>query len=208
MTQPDKFLIIGSKIHPHLDGWCSVEKATAMARLIEKHGCQKCIELGVFGGRSVIAMALAHQILGFEAGPAIVVGVDPWRNSDCLEGNLSKADKEWWNKLDLNSIHTKCMEAIWNLQLEDRICIIRNTSQAANALFRGRKWDLIHIDGTHSEEASVRDVTLWLPRLNASGVLIMDDIDWPTTRRAVSMLDESLTRIEVVGNCAFYLKQS
>ena len=37
---------------PSIPGWCSKEKALAMMEIIKKNNCQKCVEIGVFAGRS------------------------------------------------------------------------------------------------------------------------------------------------------------
>lgn len=202
MTQ-NQLDYIGQSIHPHMEGWCSPEKAAAIAENIEKYNCKRCLEFGVFGGRSVVAMALAHKLLNWDAPDAIVIGVDPWRNEDCLEGNLSQTDKEWWGKLDLHIIHRRCMETIWNLGLESRVLIIRSTAHAA-APALGYKWDMIHVDSTHSEEASTRDVKLAMKMIRPGGVLVMDDIDWPTTAKAVALLDKRMRPLMDVGGCRFY----
>lgn len=191
-----------------LEGWCWPEKALAMAQLILDTKPQTVVEIGVFGGRSLIPQALALK----ELGSGIVYGIDPWRRDDTLEGTLSRADLEWWGKLDLEAIHAGCMKAIWESGVSDQCVIIRSSSQKCPKLFGGGI-QVLHVDGTHSEEVSTRDIRLYLPQVSEGGHVFMDDSDWPTTARAVAMLELECDKIEVFnrpgggGSCALYRRR-
>lgn len=186
-----------------LEGWCTPEKAFSMMELIFKIKPQVVVEIGVFGGRSLVPQAMALKEVG-NGGKAY--GIDPWRHLDTLEGNLSEADKKWWANVDLNEIHRGCMGTIWNNRLEDYAIIIRSPSQHCPQLFGGGI-DVLHIDGTHSEEASIRDVQLYLPQVLSGGYVFFDDTDWTTTKRAVAMMDESCERVDKVGNCVLFKRK-
>src|ERR1700730_11515979 len=62
-------------------GWCSEEKALNFVDLILTAKPKVCVEIGVFGGASLIptAFALKHLKEG------IVIGIDPWDNSECIK---------------------------------------------------------------------------------------------------------------------------
>lgn len=185
-----------------MEGWCTPEKAFAMAELILEAKPNLAIELGVFGGRSLIPQGIAMRENGF----GVVVGIDPWRVGDTLEGNLSEADKEWWAGVDLHMIHGKCMEEIWRNHLELYCVILRSASQHVVSLFDPSQVDILHIDGTHSDEASCRDVSLYLPLVRPKGYIWLDDTDWTTTKKAQALLLEQCTKLKDVGTCALYQK--
>ena len=68
---------------PKLPGWCTPEKAKRLAELA--FGAELAVELGVFGGRSLVAIAL-----GIKWGPrpehGYVDGIDPYTPAAALEG--------------------------------------------------------------------------------------------------------------------------
>lgn len=196
------------KVIEPLEGWCWPEKALAMADLILENRPVTVVEIGVFGGRSLIPQALALK----EVGSGIVYGIDPWRREDALEGFLSDADRAWWSSVDLDLIHGGCMRAIWEAKVEEHCIIIRSHSRHCPRLFAGGI-QILHIDSTHSEEASTRDVNLYLPQVPAGGFVWMDDLNWPTVAKAVALLEASCDRIETLslpgggGMCALYRRR-
>ena len=184
----------------NLHGWCTLEKALALAELILEIIQRKVIEIGVYGGRSLIPMALAlHQV-----GHGKVYGIDPWSNQAALEGDVGKENADWWNTLDLEMIHRSCMSALRAENLEDWAVILRCRSQDCVELFPGCQ--ILHLDGNHSELVSCRDLDLYLPALQADAYLWFDDADWATTSKAGARLDQELTRIKQVGQCLLYQK--
>src|SRR5579863_4686167 len=58
-----------------IDGWCTPAKAQWLARFIVDRRASHILEIGVFGGKSLIPMALAAQ----SVSESQVVGVEPWR---------------------------------------------------------------------------------------------------------------------------------
>jgi len=185
-----------------LHGWCSVEKALQMATLILDTRPEVIVEIGVFGGRSLIPQALA----AVEADRGIVYGIDPWKKEAALAGSNDIANDEWWSKVDLEAIHQSCMEAIWSRALDKRACVIRATSETAANLFGNQTIDVLYLDGNHSEECSVQDVQLWLPKVKPLGFIWFDDTDWQTTRRAFAMLKGKLNYIREIDRCALFHK--
>lgn len=178
-----------------LEGWTSHERGWELADLILTEKPVVCVELGVFGGRSLIPQALAIR----ENKSGRVYGIDPWRVEPALEGE-NEANQSWWkNNVNLDEIHNKFMAVLWRLGLQDWTTIIRDCSQKVANLFE--RVDLLNIDGNHSEVASVRDVELWLPRVAQKGVITMDDTDWPSTQKAVGLLKD---QCEVIKDEAKY----
>lgn len=200
---------IKSAVEGFSHGWCTVEKAIALADIIIQNKSKICVELGVYSGRSLVPQAIALR----SNRSGIIYGIDPWKKENAAEGNCSDADKAWWESVDLDIIHNYCMAKIWEHGLDKWCCVIRSQSHHCHQLFdnvllkrRDKIIDLIHIDGCHSEEASTRDVDLWLPRVRSGGHVVFDDVDWTTTKKAQEMIQAVCDKVGTIGNCAIYKK--
>jgi predicted O-methyltransferase YrrM len=165
-------------------GWTSVERGLEMAELILEHRPSVVLELGCFGGRATIPMALALK----HAGCGKIYTVDPWFTEPCLEGE-NEANKEWWANVDLDEIHKGVIDLIWRLGLEQVCIVIRARSQDVPELFP--RISMINVDGNHSEIASCRDVNNYLPRLQQGGFCFLDDADWDTTQKCQEIIMQS-----------------
>lgn len=166
-----------------LEGWMDADRGIELTELILEHKPEVVVEIGVFGGRSLICQALALR----EIGRGIIYGIDPWKTEAATEGE-SDANAKWWTKnVNLHDIHRGAMEAIWRLGLEEWAVIIRAKSQHVPMLFAGGL-DWVTLDGNHSETASCRDVLMYAPMLNKGARVYMDDCDWPSTQKAQELL--------------------
>ncbi len=197
------FAILKQQLRPDrpdkLEGWTDAERGYELAEMVLKTRPEIIVEIGVFGGRSLVAMALALQQLG----RGRIYGIDPWKKQATTETEQG-ANRKWWNSVDLNLIHNKAMKAIWELNLDPYVVIIRSESQFVANLFP--TIDYLNVDGNHSEVASVADITNYLPRVRSGGIVFMDDINWPTTAKAVAMIKESCREIKDLGSAKFFEK--
>jgi predicted O-methyltransferase YrrM len=171
---------------PTLDGWCTVEKASHLADLVVDRRALRCVEIGVFGGRSLIAMAIAQR----ELGGGVCWGVDPWSVDASLEGENAPENDEWWSALDYETIYRRFAEAVIRTGVLPSCNWLRMKSLTASRIFDDATIDLLHIDGNHSEYTSVGDVVTWLPKLAPGAIVVVDDADWPTTATAQRLLRE------------------
>lgn len=199
-----------------MEGWATPEKAIAMAELILAQNPRIVVEIGVFGGRSLIPQAMALR----ENNQGVIYGIDPWKLNYAIEGDVGQANADWnRDKVDWHYIHRCAAEAIWKHSLDDYVVLLRCPSQIAAKLFpvehfnkttgevyRFGEIDILHIDGCHSELASCRDVEFYLPRVRRGGYIWFDDTDWEITKKAVKMLDVDCERIEAVGSCVLFKK--
>lgn len=183
-----------------LDGWTTEDRLKMMAQLITTDKPELVVELGVFGGRSFIAQALALQVVG----EGVIYGVDPWRKEAAIEGEIA-ANATWWSNIDLEAIHRKSMSAIWNNSLEQHAVVVRSESQHCYHLFDNI--DIINIDANHSELASCRDFRLYYPRVKKGGWIWVDDTDWASTQKMVGLLDESCELVNNQGHWRLYRKK-
>ncbi len=197
------------KILPGIHGWCSVEKAEKLVEYITTNKAKLCVEIGVFGGSSLIPQAMALKAM--EAGK--VVGIDPWSVEAALEEMKQEENRTWWGgKIDLESIYQNCRSHVAYLGLNPFVQLVRDKAENVVDQFENESIDVLHIDGNHSEELSYKDATLYLPKVKKGGTIFFDDIWWtdgnpdPTTRKAILFLLERCTRVELVGDCMILKK--
>jgi predicted O-methyltransferase YrrM len=186
--------LLGAICHyiPQLGEWLDIERACEMANLIVQNKPLVVVEIGTFKGQSLIAQAFA---LRDNNNGGKIYGIDPWQVTSAVEGFNEEKNNEWWTRaIDLNQIHQDCMQAIWDHHLEPWTVIIRAASQHVYQLFN-YNIDVLYIDGNHSEVASCRDVELFVPRVVPGGFIWFDDADWPTTQRAIGMIETMATTI-------------
>ena len=187
---------------PHLEGWTTPERGCEMAAAVYELGHPVAVSIGVFSGRSIIAMGFAMRQLTF----GMVYGIDPYKVESATEGNGDEADKEWWaKKADLERMNGYAANQIWAHNLDQWVTLIRNASQNVSQLFP--QIGVLEIDGNHSEEASCRDVELYLPRVVPGGYIFFDDTSWPTTQKAVGMMDARCELVNDTGEARTYRKR-
>lgn len=191
---------------PSMHGWCTVEKGQAMAKLIVENKPETIVEIGVFGGRSLMPMAFACQFVNYGK----VYGIDPWSVDAALKDVQEKANLDWWAKVDYEEIYKYCLRAIIEHDATSVATLFRTTSEKASFLLD--KVDMLHIDGNHSEALSTQDVFLWLPKIPSGGYIWLDDIGGFATKNAERLLEERCERITEIGTpgvqmCALFRKK-
>jgi predicted O-methyltransferase YrrM len=164
----------------HQDGWCSLEKANALASAIIALRPGIVVEIGIWSGRSFIPMALALK----KVGAGKIIGIDPWRSEESAK-EMTGEDLEWWSKVDHEAIMKQFTDWISSTGVGPFAEIHRCRSDQ----FDGSKIpliDLLHIDGGHGEIASVHDVDNFARKVRVGGFLYFDDIAW--AKKAAGML--------------------
>lgn len=166
---------------PNLPGWCTPEKAEALAAIVVAMRSNLSLEIGIFGGSSFIPIALAHK----HVGRGVAIGIDPWSASEAAR-NEQPANVDWCNKQDYEAIYQNFLGELARLSLKDVTQIIR---QPSNAVAPPEVIDLLHIDGSHTQQA-VTDVWRFAVHVRPGGFCVMDDIEWSGghVKRAVSDL--------------------
>lgn len=177
----------------HMEGWTEPERGCEMAEKILETKAQVCVDIGVFAGRSTIAMGFASR----ELGNSMVYGIDNWNPGSAADNDDQKEGVEWWEKKsNLETIHQLCMRSIWDHRLEPWVTIIRAKSEHVHQLFP--RIDFLNIDGGHSEATSCRDVFLYLPKVRKGAYVFMDDTGWPSTQRAIKMIEKQCDLVNTV----------
>lgn len=204
-----KIIETAIKALPNIHGWCSPEKATKFIEIILEHKPDICVEIGVFGGSSLVPQAMALK----ENNKGIIYGIDPWANDSALEEMISKEHRDWWEKLNLENIYKHCLDNIAKYNVSGFCNIVKNKSENVVDLFKDNSIDILHIDGNHSEALSYKDATLYFPKVKIGGFIFFDDIWWTevdnkvTTRKAISYLLENCEKIDLVNNDCLILKK-
>ncbi len=158
-----------SQFQPRLPGWCTLEKSRTLAALVVALRPEVTVEIGVFGGSSLIPLALAHKAVN----GGIVIGIDPWDTSIAVQVQPTTADKEWWASQNMNQIYEGFMREIKGHHLEKFTQIIRKPSAAVTP---PNRIDLFHCDGGHDATA-IQDVLRFAPRVRLGGIIVMDDLN-------------------------------
>ncbi|HRD55561.1 MAG TPA: class I SAM-dependent methyltransferase [Parachlamydiaceae bacterium] len=170
-----------------LEGWCSKEKASILIDAIVEMRPKVIVEIGVFGGKSLIPMAFALQY----NKKGKIYGVDPWSESASAAG-MEGQNLEWWSSVDHSKILHGLQNRIKEFHLENRIELIQETSINCPPI---ANINILHIDGNHSEETSLQDVLKWVPLVERGGLIIFDDVNWSTTKLATEWLDTNCIKM-------------
>jgi len=177
---------------PHMDGWTQPERACEIAECILSTKAKICVDIGVFAARSTIAMGFAARQLGNSK----VYGIDPWTPEAATDNDDNKEGIDWWKeKANLEEIQRQAIRAVWDHHLEPWVIMIRSKSEYVYDLFP--EIEFLNIDGGHSEVASCRDVELYLPRVKPGYYVCMDDAAWPSTQKAVKLIEEQCDLVNV-----------
>jgi len=152
-----------------LPGWSLTENNIVFASLVLAYRPEVVVEIGVYGGRSLISVALAMRAVG----TGTIHGIDPWNPKDSIEGETEN-NAEWWGKLDHESIYRSFLSALDRFRVADIVQVHRKRSDAVDA---PEGIGFLLIDGNHASQATV-DVERFAPKVILGGFCYMDDLMW------------------------------
>ena len=194
-----------TNIYKHYDnvygpnwGWCSLNKAGCIIDTIDEI-CQTidnpvCVEIGVYGGKSVIPAALELK----RHGKGKLYGIDPWDNHEAVKGYADK-DYEFWSHTDLNKHYNIFIEMIKKYECEDYVEVIKKPSDDAPLI---KDIDYLYIDGQHTVQ-SFRDADKYGSEVKLNGYCYADDLNWKGTQglpeKLYSMGFELIHRVDYAG---------
>lgn len=167
-----------------LEGWCTEDKMQKLYDLIINVKPTFLVEIGVFGGKSLLSQAFALK----ENNKGIIHGVDSWKSSDCIVGMTNDDAIYWWKTLDYDKIYSGCVNAILNNNLEKYVQLHKMTSEEYSKTI-DYEIDVLHIDGNHEEESSCKDVEMYLPKVKKGGYIWFDDANWHQTQKAINLIE-------------------
>jgi len=179
------------KIYPDFDnrfgewGWCSLNKAGCIIDCIDdiftRSSDPVCVEIGVYGGKSVIPAVL--ELKRMNAGK--FYAIDPWDNGEATKGYNDK-DYEFWSNVNMPWIYDVFITVLKENDCEKYVEIIRKPSDDAPVIF---DIDFLYIDGQHTIQAT-RDVNKYARQVKLGGYCIADDINWGDVSLVPNVLKE------------------
>ena len=151
-------------------GWTTPNKAMILASAVIALRPKVSIEVGVWAGKGMISLALAHKHIGH----GMVFGVDPYSAEASAEGQVNPADKEWWAKADHDLFYKMACENIRNYGCQNVCKLVR---QKSCDFVPPESAGIIVVDGNHGEE-SINDFKRYARFIEDGGLLFADDLHW------------------------------
>lgn len=127
-------------------------------------------EVGVFTGRSFLAVALALP------RNSTLIGVDRWLGTQLRAGHR----------------FSDTFEEVVFERSDLRLMLMKMSSAEAAAELAAKSFDVIFLDADHSEEAIRQDISNWLPNLKPGGLMCGHDYaneNYPSVTKVIDELD-------------------
>lgn len=178
-----------------LQGWCTYEKAQRLVKICEdytealKSNTQATqttiVEIGVFGGRSLVA--LSQAISNSVKTNTVIHGIDSYCIADSIAGTNGVKNDEWWsNNVNYDNIYFSALNALANFKAP--AVILKLSSLRAYKLYDDLSINILHQDGNHSSEITCQEVELWAPKMKPGSLWILSAADWPSTEQSKLLL--------------------
>jgi len=155
---------------PRLNGWCSVNKAQHLAAMVCALQPVTAVEIGVFGGKSLIPMAMAMKRIG----KGMIIGIDPWDSQASAEGQTEEHRKWWGEVCNHELVYQAFMQAVHKTGTQNCVKIIRKRSDDVEP---PPGVQLLHLDGNHGQQAYI-DIRRFAPSVVVGGIVVLDDLGW------------------------------
>ncbi|MEI7486609.1 MAG: class I SAM-dependent methyltransferase [Chryseobacterium sp.] len=196
--------------HKKILGWCDEDKAQKFYDIITESKAKLCVEIGVFGGSSLIPQALAMK----DNNDGIVVGIDPWTHDAALEDMEKDENKEWWSKINLDEIYKNFTSQLKFYKVDSFCKIYRDKSENVINEFKDESIDILHIDGNHCEKLAYQDSVSYFPKVKKGGYIFFDDTSWSengkniSTEKGLNYLLQYCEKECIVGKDCVILKKN
>jgi predicted O-methyltransferase YrrM len=139
----------------------------------------KIAEIGVLRG------VMTKHILEALPDIKLYVCVDPWAKHqpyiDCIAPHVDKIP-------DFNASYVAFQRNV--KPYNDKIYELRKLSEVAYNMFPDDFFDFVFIDANHTHQSVKNDISYWMPKVNATGVLAGHDYGtkFPGVKKAVDAL--------------------
>lgn len=186
---------------PGLHGWCDLPKAVTLANMALATKPTICAEFGVWGGRSLLPVAMALKQLG----SGKIIGVDPWNVQASVEGQTTDPDIQHWQNTNHEVVYQHFIHTVERLGLQPFVDIHRCKSEEIE-LPEGV--GLFHLDGNHGEQ-SFNEMVRISPKIAPHGIVVLDDLTWSgghVQRTSDWLLANGYIMLHHLGTGAAYLK--
>jgi|694.fasta_scaffold92018_3 hypothetical protein len=176
-----------------VEGWAPAEKIKYMYDLVKQTDAQAIVEIGVYGGKSLIPMAVACK----EKGSGTCFGIDPWKKEASIEGwPDGDVNKEWWEHLDHHWVYGRWRASVEKYDVKNQIYELIGKSEQFHRMFKDECIDIFHLDGNHAEQVALNDVECWKSKVKIGGYWIFDDTNWPSTTKAIELLEKTYDLVQ------------
>jgi len=186
--------------------WWKVEHLYKYAR---QESCVKTCEIGVFHGKSFLALAYAAK---HNKKDGLAIGIDPWETDAAMQvlpDALKSINKEV-AEYDFEDIYQCVISKLDKYDLSKHCKILRAKSQdVVHTDPDISDIDLLHIDGNHGEEAVMNDFKNYFEKVKPGGIVWFDDYYpiWTTIIPTVEYAKERCTLLEETHNQAIFRKE-
>jgi len=185
-------------------GWCSIEKSSkiisSVLSVCKDQDDPICVEIGVYGGKSLSPFALALKKL--KKGK--VYGIDPWSNKDALVGYDHPSHQQFWGNVDLQRMKRICFEMVEYLGVSEHTILIESTSDESPKI---ENISVLHLDGQHTQQL-ISDINKYAVNVIPGGYCFIDDIDWSEdTLKAIPLMESlGFKKVNDIRGCFIYMK--
>jgi hypothetical protein len=186
--------LVIQKAEEQLEGWCLNQKAVAIAEMIIAERPAVCVEIGIFGGRSLVPAAAALR----HAGSGVIYGIEAWDPHAATVNPTHAENDSWWHQVDFPRIKRDFFRFIAEMDLTSQVRVIEATSSRAAALFD--TIDYLHIDGSHAMVSAVEDVIHYVRKVRPGGIVLFDDVEWESTAPAQALLRQFCEPVRMLGH--------
>jgi hypothetical protein len=181
-------------------GGASLLKVFLLAELIVGEEMNRVVEIGVYRGRLFLPLGR----LMAQLGRGEMVGIDPYAAAAAVQRDVEREGIDlvaWPTTIDWEGLHGEVAAAIERWDMGTHARLIRERSEDVAGHFAEHPIDMLHVDGNHDREAVTGDIERYLPHLRDGGLLVMDDIAWPSVRPVYEQLvDEHELLFSLVEN--------
>lgn len=203
--QPDNDdpIAVITRLQSMTDGWCSAEKTFKLFTTIMSDQLMNSIDLGTYGGQSLIPQAVAYKTLG----RGIVHGIDAYSNYLCEDTTHTEENNFWWANINMNAIYRKMENVTSREDIQKHVKIHVKASNDVVESFADESVDLIYIDSNHHTDVVRRDILQWTPKIRRGGYIILNDVKWKGVETNLNLLEEYMVAWTCDSeNCIAYKK--
>jgi hypothetical protein len=168
----EAFRGLKKEVVKRLEGsWCSAEKAEKMMDLVRETRPKVCVEIGAYAGWTVLPVAATLKYLK----EGRVYAIDAWSNHEAVKSiPAHNINYQWWSRLDMRFIKRQFESLLTEWNLWAYCWIIHDTSE--EAVGQIPEIDFLHLDGNCSEEGSLLDTELYLPKVKSGGYILLSNL--------------------------------
>jgi predicted O-methyltransferase YrrM len=185
-----------AQIPSDFGGGATKEKADALLTLALDQQLKTVVEIGVYRGRSLLALALAMTAtggrwLGIDAYCRLVATQQDLVKEKCIRvpGGLEVANQQWLVTTDFEGLSRQVQQLLARVAGEYGRLLRMPTSEAV-AILQAEDYviDLLHIDGNHDTTEVLRDISHYLPLVRSGGYVVMNATNFSSVQRALPAL--------------------